>query len=356
MRIYIRIVLLLVFMSGCYSLHDLHKIQSDNKLRKTENLNFLSSKATTQWWYFDCFFEDGSVLVFLFTPQQWWSEKEKMPTYKSLFYFSYMKANGEVISESKVFDSKEVQYDEKSLKSPYFELFKSHGKNTREYTINFLLDEIKGSAKIRSGSKAFSPFPTGHMGPFGMKHIAKCLREGADFRYASHVPQGKIDCNLDIKGTQLSLSGKTYHEQGCFNGTPDEMGKGWTWFHFVSKNINLFGTPKAFLCLEKEGKRLIGGADNSTNGCVLSDMVYTDKLKNFLIGGKLSFASTNLSFIVTPSGQPSTTLIRIPSFDTDQVWGTSSQPSLISINHDGKKLEEEGRLLLEMCNMNKKNP
>jgi hypothetical protein len=359
MGIIIRITLTLtLFFAGSLNsspFHYLYKIQSDRQIASTEDLNFQSKKASTQWWYFDCFFEDGSVLVFLFTPYQWWSENEKMPTHKSLFYISYMNAKGEVESESKVFDAKEVIYDKKSIKCPYFELSRAHDEHARNYTVNFFMDKIKGTAKIKSVSKAFSPFPTGSMGPLLSKYILKLKGQGSSFRYASHVPQGNIDCHLTMNDTLVDLSGKAYHEQGWFSGLPHQMGAGWSWVHFVSKNINIFGTPEQFLCLEKDGKRLIGGLHTFDKGCVLSDMVYANPTENYLLGGKLSFASSKLSFEVTPTGKPSIPLIFMPSVDTDQSWGTALQPSVITFRQKGIEVKEEGWLLLESCRMSKKN-
>src|SRR4051794_37962641 len=94
---------LLLFLTLSCSPRQIHKIQSDKRMRKTEDRNFTGPKAPTQWWYYDCIFDDGSVLVLLFTPFEWWDEAEKMPTNKSLFYFSYMNAKGEVKSQRKVF-------------------------------------------------------------------------------------------------------------------------------------------------------------------------------------------------------------------------------------------------------------
>ncbi len=81
--------LILLIAFACSPLHNLNKIQSDHQFKKFENLNFAGEKAHTQWWYFDCILEDGSVLVFLFTPHHWWEEKKKTSN-KSLFYISYI--------------------------------------------------------------------------------------------------------------------------------------------------------------------------------------------------------------------------------------------------------------------------
>lgn len=263
-----------------------------------------------------------------------------------------MSASGEVKSVSKVFDYKEFSYDKNSLNCPYFKITKSHEKNKRIYTVKFYLDEIKGSATITSVSKGFSPFPTGSMGKMATRYILKLKGKDLAFRYGSHVPQGKVDCHLQIKENYFDLSGKAYHEQGWFTGSADQMGKGWTWFHFVSKNVNIFGKPGDFLCLEKEKKRLIGGI--SFKEYILTDKIYADKTKNFLVGGKLNFLYKKRSFEIVPTGKPSTPLINIPSIDTDQVWGTVAQPSVVYLNDHGKELVEEGLLLLETCKMSKK--
>jgi hypothetical protein len=262
-----------------------------------------------------------------------------------------MNANGEVKSTSKVFDFNELCYDANSLNSPYFSIIKSHEKNKRIYNVKFDVNEIKGSAIIKSKSKGYSPFPTGSMGKLATRHILKLKGKGLAFRYASHVPQGKIDCQLKINENKFDLSGKAYHEQGRFTGSPDQMGNGWNWFHFVSKNVNIFGKPGDFLCVEKEGKRLIGGI--SYKESILSDKIYADKKETFMIGGKLSFLYKKLSFEISPTGKPSTPLIYVPSIDTDQVWGTVAQPSVISLKDDGKELVEGGLLLLESCKMSK---
>lgn len=341
--------LTLLIAFSCSPLRNLNKLQSDRQFKKTENLNFAGEKAHTQWWYFDCVFEDGSVLVFLFTPHHWWDDKKEPD--KSLFYISYMNTHREVKSISKVFNREELCYDENSLETPYFNLKKSHEKSRRIYTVDFNVEEIKGSATIVSSSKGYSPFPTGSMGKFATRHILKLKGENLAFRYASHVPQGKVDCSLKINNKSLILSGKAYHEQGWFTGTPDQMGKGWNWFHFVSKNVNIFGKPEDFICLEKKGKRLVAGI--SFKEYALSDKAYADKTETIMLGGKLTFLSKKLSFNIVPTGKPSTPLIYIPSTNSHQAWGTVAQPSFIYLKNRDKQLVEEGVLLLESCKMSK---
>ena len=63
-------ILVLFSALSCSPLHHIDKIQSDKRIKRTEDYNFIGEKAMTQWWYYDCIFEDGSVLVFLFTPYQ----------------------------------------------------------------------------------------------------------------------------------------------------------------------------------------------------------------------------------------------------------------------------------------------
>jgi len=346
-------IVLIISLSKCSPLlHNFYKIQSDKRLRLTENLNFLGEKALTQWWYFDFFFEDGSVLVLLFAPYHWWNDQEKGADPKSLIYLSYLRADGELIRAKKIFDSNEVYYDEKSLICPYLEICKSHDGKTREYTINFFLDEIKGSAKIISNSKAFSPLPTGSIGTFGTRHILKQKGKGLAYRYAAHVPQGDVICNLDINDNHLNLSGKAYHEQGWFTGQAHQMGDGWVWFHFVSKSINLFGA-RSFFYLEMNGEPIIGGLNSFDSRSVLSDTIFANSPRYFVLGGKLDFSSSKTSFDVTPIGKTSTPLVCIPALDTDQIWGTVLQPSRIRINRHGKELQEEGMMLLETSRMRK---
>ncbi len=346
------ILLIITFLSSCSSLLlKSYKIQSDNRLRKTEVQNFLGEKALTQWWYFDFFFEDGSVLVLLFTPYHWWIDQKKESERKSLIFISYLKANGEIVSVKKVFDSREVHYDEKSLSCSYLQICKSHDENSREYTITFYMDEIKGSATITSTSKAFSPLPTGSIGAFGAKHILK-LKGKVAYRYAAHVPRGEVICNLYINDNHLNLSGMAYHEQGWFTGQPHQMGDGWVWFHFVSKSINLFGA-RSFFYLEMNGELVIAGLNSINSRCVISDTIFADSPKYFVLGGKLEFTSPNQSFKVIPIGKTNTPMVCIPSIDTDQIWGTTLQPSRIRISHHGKQLQEEGMMLLETSRMKK---
>ena len=345
-------VVMMVFMSSCSSLlHKLHKIQSDSQLRETEDTNFLGEKALTQWWYFDFFLDDGSVLVLMFVPHHWWTDPEKESEAKTLIYTSLLKANGELITAEKIIDSNEVHYDKNGLKTSYLEILRSHDLKTRKYTINFFLDEIKGSAKITSSSKAFSPLPTGSMGSFGTRHFLR-KGKGLGYRYAAHVPQGDAIVELEINDTPLYLSGKAYNEQGWFSGQAHQMGDGWVWFHFVSENINLFGA-RSFFFLEMDGKRIIGGLNSSDRRCVVMDSVMADNSPNFLLGGGLSFSSSKTSFEVTPIGEITTPLVHIPSDETDQVWGTVLQPSRIKIRHKGKEMIVDGRMLIETSAMRK---
>jgi len=197
-------------LTSCSSLiHKAFKVQSDNRLRKTENKNFLNEKAPIQWWYFDFFLDDGSVLVLMFVPHHWWNDPVKGKVAKTLIYTSYLKADGELVRSEKIIDPEEVEYSENGIISSYLEIIKSHEKKEREYTVNFFLDEIKGSAKITSEVKAFSPLPTGGMGSFGTRHILR-KGKGLAYRYAAHIPQGTAVVKLDLDDKQLVLSGKAY--------------------------------------------------------------------------------------------------------------------------------------------------
>jgi len=344
------IFLLSFFFSSCGNLlHKSHSIQDDKQFRKTENKNFNGEKALTQWWYFDFFFDDGSVLVLMFVPHHWWTDPESEEDANTLIYVSYLNADGELVKSEKIVHSSEIQYDENGLKSPYLEILKSHDKKSREYTINFFLDEIQGTAKITSDAKAFSPLPTGSMGPFGTRHI---LRKGKNlaYRYAAHVPQGEATVNLDINDIHYNLSGKAYNEQGWFSGQAHQMGDGWVWFHFVSENINLFGA-RSFFFLEMNDEILIGGLNSSKSRCVVKDSVMSVFNPNFLMGAGLSFESSKLSLDVTHTGASNVRLIYIPSDHTDQVWGTVLQPSKIILQYKGQEIIETGRMLIETSGM-----
>ncbi len=349
------LAILFFLVVSCAAPTNLHKIQSDNQLRKTEDLNFSSTKARTQWWYYDCVFEDGSVLVFLFTPYQWWNEHEKTGKDQALCYISYMDSSGVVKRESKVMDVNDVVYTKNGISSSYFTLTKAHGKNTRNYEARFNFDNFKGTALMHSNAKAFSPFPIGKMGEFATKHILKRPGKHLAFRYAAHIPQGDVTCNLIIDQREKNLKGQVYHEQGWFSGLPEQMGKGWSWFHFVSDDINVFGTPENFICLEKDGKRILGGPNIFDKGAVLSNITYDNDVNRFILGGNLKYTSKVLSFEIKDLDK-SITLINIPSLETDQVWGTVAQRSVFTLKYKGREFKQEGWLFLETCKMGLKNP
>lgn len=347
-KLLIALIFALVFSLSPF--YKLFRIQSDKKIRKSENENFAGNKSLTQWWYFDCVLEDGSVLVFLYAPYQWWSEGDSGSSNKSLLYFSCLDKNGLVTSEKKVFDISEVEFGENFISSTYFSLKKSHEKNNRNYQLDISLDEIKGSLKINSVNKAFSPFPGGDMGRFATKYILKLDGEDPIFRYASHVPEGKVQGNISLGDSTKTIFGKVYHEQGMFRGLPHQMGNGWAWFHFVSDRYNIFGTPEEFFCMQKDGEKIIGGITLFNKGCVLSDKVYDSVNTNLIVKGKMNFESSNLSFNIESNGK-SKVLVSIPSSSTDQLWGTVAQPSTIKVIQDSKLEEEEGWLFIETCKM-----
>jgi hypothetical protein len=350
----ISIAFICCLFTSCSSLlHNSFKIQSDKRLKKTETQNFIGEKALTQWWYFDFFLEDGSVMVVLFAPYHWWGDYENQSIHKSLIYVSYMKPGGELITSNKVFDSREVEFNENSLRSPFLEIIKSHGKNSREYTLNFTMDEIKGSAKITSDIKAFSPLPIGSLRSFWTKHILK-QGQNASYRYSAHVPKGRASCSLKFGSDSINLSGKAYHEQGWFTGQAHQMGEGWEWFHFASKSVNIFGA-RTFFYLEMNGEVLIGGLNKGDSRCELTDKVIAKNTSNFILGGSLNFSSSKLSFDVVPLNDTSTSLIYIPGDDTDELWGNIIQPSGIKITYKGEELIEKGKLIIETCRMTKVN-
>ncbi len=345
----ISIGLILLFLVSCTPLHHISKIQSDKRIKKTEAKNYTDKKALTQWWYYDCIFEDGSVLVFLFTPYQWWDDCERKPLNKSLFYLSYMNAEGTVLSQKKIFDASEVLYSSDTILAPCFKIIKTHNKNNRAYTVDFSMDSIKGNVSICSDTKAFSPFPRGSMSPT-ITRLFKRKVKGLAYRYSAHVPTGKVLSNIEIDKKNVQLAGKAYHEQGWFTGSPEKMGDGWTWFHFVSKKTNIFGTSGQFFCVEKEDKRLVSGLDKN---CSLSEKCYSANQKNLLIGGTFNYNSKALSFSLCPTGKPSTPMICLPAVDTGQLWGTVVQKTAVTLRYKKTVVKEEGFLFLETCRMKK---
>jgi hypothetical protein len=330
--------------------HFFFKLQSDNGIRKTEDANFTGAKSNTQWWYFDCILDDGSLLVVMFSPMQWWSESEAMPTHKAIVYVSYLPTGGAAIVSTKAFDAGDVCYTDSTVSCSVFSLKRRHTKGTRRYDLDFKLDNVHGSLSIASTTNAFSPFPGGLVGRFIAKNLLKLGGDDPVFRYAAHVPHGHAKCDLNVRGKSIKQSGTAYHEQGMFRGAPDQLGKGWAWVHFVSKNFNVFGKPQDFVCLEKNGRKKISGTTFFDRGMVLSNTTYSASQQNLLIGGTLSLESDNVSFTVEATAA-ATPLIVIPSARTPQLWGTVAQPSVIRYTENGKTIEEEGVLLLETCKM-----
>jgi len=335
---------------GITAPHFLYKLQSDSFIRKTENRNFTDDKSITQWWYFDCMLDDGSLLVFLFTPYQWWSAHEKMPTHKSLVYVSYLKPNGELFTASETTNAADVLYMHNRIESSCFSLERAHEKGKRRYNVTFNMKDVQGTVKIDSDADAFSPFPGGKLIPWAAKNILKLKSESPLFRYAAHVPHGNARCDLRLGGNAAKLNGRAYHEQGMFRGSPHEMVPCWSWFHFASKSFNVFGTPLEFFCLEKNGQKKIGGFTFLDEGCVLSDVQYHGEQKHLITGGALNFRSSQLSYSITPSGSR-TPMVVIPCFDSIQLWGTVAQQSTIRYTEKGETIEETGWLLLETCQM-----
>lgn len=326
----------------------MHKRESNKRFLKLEQRNFVKEKSPTQWWYYDFFFEDGSVMVMLFTPHHWWMDKDP----QSLLYVSYQKANGEVVRDHHIFSPDSVKYSQDSIKSKWLTIIKNHTKKTREYTIDIALEKIKGRAKINTERKAFSPLPVGSIGHFGAKKLLKQEGEHIRYRYAAHVPKGKVACSMNINEEALDLTGQAYHEQGMFSGKAPEMGDGWAWFHFVSESINLFGA-RSFFYLEKDGEILVGGLNSFKRRCVLQDTTYSEKYPNFISGGNLHFSTTKLAFDVTPD-EKSVPMICIPGFDnSQQLWGDVLQPSTISLQVKGDTLIEKGLFLIETSQMSK---
>jgi hypothetical protein len=271
--------------------------------------------------------------------------------FKIFSILTHIDPTGKVTSGQKIFDFSELSYNEKGLQCPYFELTQTKTLKGRKYLMDFKLDEIKGSVTITSSSKVFSPLPTSSMGEFATRHILKLKGKDLAFRYASYVPQGEVLCNLEVQGKRIEQSGKAYHEQGWFTGEASQMGPGWTWFHFVSENINVFGKPGDFICLEKSGKRIVGGI--SYKNLTLTDKVYGSQYDKLLMGGNINFSSGKTSFVIHPHGKKTTALIYLPSFETDQLWGTVAQPSTMTLSVDGKEIREQGILIMETCNMQK---
>ena len=265
-----------------------------------------------------------------------------------------MNKNGELIVSNEVFDTNKVIFDTNSFISPFLDVIKSHDKTNREYTLNFKTDNINGSAKITSDTKAFSPLPIGSLGSFGAKHFLKQQGKVA-YRYAAHVPKGDASFNLEIGDEHINLSGQAYHEQGWFSGEAHQMGEGWEWFHFASESVNLFGA-RSFFYLELNGELLVGGLNSFNSRCRLTNEVFSLNTSNFILSGELNFSSPKLSFNVVPIESTGTPLIYIPSKNTDQLWGTTLQRSQIQINRRGVELSEEGSLIIETCRMSKVNP
>ncbi|MFN6946570.1 MAG: hypothetical protein ACK4ND_16605 [Cytophagaceae bacterium] len=325
-----------------------HIFQSEKRLRNIEVHNFSGPKTKTQWWYFDCLSEDGSVLAFMFTPYQWWSEEKWDNGEKSLFYISYRNNEGHVLKDKAVFDSSKVKFTENSIKSPFFELYKMHGKKNRNYNIEVFLKKIKASIKIHSDLKPFSPFPTGRFDRFVSKYLIGFKGTAPDFQYASYVPSGKMEWSLDVEGQKVQNTGLAYHEQGRFNGLANEMGQGWIWIHFVSERLNIFGKPGIFLFVQMDGKVLFDGI-TILRKCQLSNEKYSEDQKDTLINGSLHYYSKSMLFEIVPLGLPSQVLLSVRSYNGRKTWASVVQPSKINFRYKDKEFSEEGNLILETC-------
>ncbi len=95
-----------------------------------------------------------------------------------------------------------------------------------------------------------------------------------------------------------------------------------------------------------DGEILNGGLNSFNSRCKLSEEVFSKNSSNYILEGQLNFTSSKITFEVLPIGNISTPLIYIPSDNTDQLWGTTLQRSVINISNQGVDFSEKGSLII----------
>lgn len=336
------------------------RFQRKSKFRSIQRKLFSGEKAKMQWWYFNIFFPNGSILIIVFVPHKWWKESSISNTEDCLLKISFLNNNGKVFQLDEHYNQSELKCDVNKIEIQNRFKIEYFNKDNEEYKIYLNVKRLKGEILIRPKCNPFSVLPFGSMS--GIERILMCQVpwSSSDFRYISQIPKGLSSGKFIFDGEVSKEQGSVYHEQGWFNDLPQRLCKGWFWFHFYHPEWNLFGVPKGylpkglffegFLFVQSNNRVLIGGINLFKLPYKMINKEYMPQYHpKMIIGGDIIFKANDLEFTLSNTSNEVKPLIDFKSVESKQLWSQVIRTAKLRITKNKKTEEVEGKMILETC-------
>lgn len=328
--------------------------QKKRKFRSIQRRLFSEKKAKMQWWYFDIFFPNGSILIIAFVPHKWWKDSILSNTEDCFLAISYLNEKGKIFQFNESYNQSQLKYDTNKIEIQNRFKIEYFNKDNEEYKIYLNVKRLKGELLIIPKCNPFSGLPFGIMSGIGRILMFQAPWSSSDFRYISQIPKGLSSGKFIFDGEVSKEQGCVYHEQGWFNDLPQKLGKGWVWFHFHHPKWNLFGVlegiAEGYLFVQSKNRVLIGGINLFKLPYKMINKEYMLQYHpKMIIGGDIIFKTNDLEFTLSNISSKVKPLIVLKSLESKQLWSTVIRSARLCITKNKKTEEVEGKMILETC-------
>lgn len=185
-------------------------IKPDRILQREDGLRTSGKFGEYEWWYFDAKLDGGYSLVIVFFSQP---VTAATVGYAPSVYFS-LKGRGNEILEEVSAPIEECMFERKRC-------YAKIGNNViegdlRNYTVHFENERINCDVTLKGLAKSYR-HKTGHIF-FGEKKY---------FAWLPTVPEGKVEADINIEGSEYHFEGSGYHDHNWGN-----VGMFWLMHHW----------------------------------------------------------------------------------------------------------------------------
>jgi uncharacterized protein (DUF952 family) len=328
-----------------------HEWQDADRFHRLQVNNFQRAKVQLQWWYFDFFLQDGSLVTLAFIPQHWWEKPKAVGDRKAVFTMALKPRQGTVKRFTTIVPQSELKVSANHLEIPAHLVIRAvEGSDANQFSIQVNFPEVKGEFTINPTQLPFAAFPSGLM-PGPLRTVLSDAPVGSPgFSYVSQIPNSTVSGSLAWDDYQSRIEGQAYHEQGRLNDTPERQGGSWTWYHFAGDGWNIFGSPGSYIYLQRGDQIIRSGFHLISKNYTLQNRTYAspDHTK-LLTGGEIYFQHENLTFRLRMNPATAKTLVCFPATNPSQVWGTVGGEATLSVSEGSSTQTLAGRMFLESC-------
>lgn len=338
-------------MKECISNFFFHayKWQPRSRLLNIQEKQFSNKKAKMQWWYYDFFSDNGLIGVLAFIPQKWWQNTKLASITDSYVMLSLREADGRIVRYMQEVNSAQFVFKDTGLQIGDCITLNYKVENGKSH-LQFNFEGVKGWLDLSSNTDPFSALPLGTLSGLARKIGKQSEWSRSQFRYVSQIPNGGVQGQLKTIEKETHFIGYGYHEQGWFNDEPHLLNQGWSWFHFLHPECNIFGLPEGYIYVRMKDQIVLGGM------CLFIEN-YKMEIKKFenstspkiLTGGQIRFESKGIKIEIHLDSDTNQELIEFNAIKTAQLWNTSVVQSTCSIKIKDQSYNFSGHAMLETC-------